>query len=136
VSTRIYVCSRYRADTDAEIELNIRNARVFTRELLLQGYAPFAPHLLYTQVTDEDNPAERGRGLEAATEYLYVCAEMHVFVDERGISEGMRGEINTMLARRNVNTVQKYAVTYNDSKKTIKITYAGRITEPVTEGAK
>ena len=56
------------------------------------GEAPFAGHLLYTQVLDDFIPEERALGIALHIEYLRRCDLVAVYTD-RGISPGMRDAI-------------------------------------------
>ena len=69
--------------------LNVLYARAAMGLLLREGHAPFASHLLYTQVLDDKDPAEREQGILAGLALGDACDETHVFID-RGISRGMR----------------------------------------------
>lgn len=76
--------------------IRLRNtyyARAAILDCLLRGEAPYASHLLYTQVLDDDDE-ERRRGMEAGIElsHLLLLDEdaQHVFYDELGISGGMK----------------------------------------------
>jgi hypothetical protein len=57
---------------------------------LARGEAPFASHGLYTQpgVLRDDDPEERGRGIQAGFAWGEV-AEAVVFYTDRGMSTGM-----------------------------------------------
>lgn len=87
-----YVCSPYRGDT----ERNIEYAKELTRLALDNGYDPITPHLYLTQVLNEDDPAQREKGMAAGTELLKHCR--YILIGSRfGLSEGMLAEINTAL---------------------------------------
>lgn len=83
---RVYVASPYRGD----VETNVAFARAVCREVALAGDAPLAPHLLFPQFLDDDDPAQRELGLAAALSWIEVADEMLVAGD---VSDGMRGEI-------------------------------------------
>ena len=85
---RIFVCSPYRGDVAANVEV----ARAACREVLRAGDAPFAPHLLYPDVLDDDVPAERTLGIEAGRRWLAMSHEVLVVGP---ITAGMREEIAT-----------------------------------------
>jgi hypothetical protein len=74
-----------------EIEENKRYARSLMRYCLLNGMAPFASHLLYTQpgVLDDRNPEERKLGIEAGLVIGRLMSESIVGID-RGMSTGMK----------------------------------------------
>jgi len=83
----IYVASPYAGD----IENNVKFAKRACRYVIEQGHAFFAPHLLYPQILDDNNPAERETGLKLGHHMLERCDEMWVFGDR--ISSGMEAEI-------------------------------------------
>ena len=60
----IYVASPYAGD----IEKNTEFAKEACRFVMDEGHAFFAPHLLYPQVLDENNSAERKLGLAMGKE--------------------------------------------------------------------
>ncbi len=75
-------------------EANIRYARDCMRDSLERGESPFASHLLYTQVLDDTDPAQREQGINAGFAW-HVKADKVVVYGDRGISKGMReGIIN------------------------------------------
>lgn len=89
-----YICSPYRGD----IARNKDYARYLTRVAINSGFAPVAVHLYITEVTDEENPLERRKGMAAGTEILRQCSYM-IIGNRYGLSSGMKEEIYE--ARRN-----------------------------------
>ena len=71
---------------------NIQGNTEYARQALLdslnRGEAPFASHLLYTQVLDDATPEQRQRGMKAGFEF-YSCADLCAVYTDRGISSGM-----------------------------------------------
>ena len=55
------------------------------------GYIPFAPHLLFTQFLDDNDPAQRKLGIAMGLQFMSLCDEVWLYVGD-GISEGMQGE--------------------------------------------
>ena len=55
----VYICSPFSGD----VETNVANARRYSRYAVDKGYIPIAPHLLFPQFLDDDNPDERELGL-------------------------------------------------------------------------
>lgn len=86
---RVFVCSPFRGD----VEANVKYAQDAMLNCLARGEAPYVPHLLYTQVLNEDDPEGRNLGLLVAKTFLEVCDKLIVYND-RGISAGMRAEID------------------------------------------
>jgi hypothetical protein len=85
---RVFVCSACRGDVAANVEV----ARAACREVLRVGDAPFAPHLLYPDLLDDDVPAERALGMEAGRRWLAMSHEVLVVGE---VTAGMREEIAT-----------------------------------------
>lgn len=83
----MYICSPF----DGDVEINIKNARKYCRFAIESNYIPFAPHLIFPQFMDDNNPAER----ELAMHFNYVmlgkCDELWVFGST--ISNSMQREI-------------------------------------------
>ena len=83
----VYICSPYSGDVDA----NTAAARRYSRFAVEQGYIPIAPHLLFPQFLDDDNPKERQLGLFFGNAIMSKCSEFWVFGDT--ITSGMEEEI-------------------------------------------
>ena len=71
-----------------DIHLNRTYAREAMLDCLSRGEAPFVSHLLYTQVLDDAEPAERLRGIKAGLAWGKLADATVVYVD-LGISRGM-----------------------------------------------
>ena len=72
-----------------DVQHNIAYARQCMSDSLKRGEAPFASHLLYTQVLDDMNPEERTMGMQRAFEW-YRCADLMAVYTDKGISSGMQ----------------------------------------------
>lgn len=83
----IYIASPYAGD----IEANTVFAKKACRYAIRQGYTPIAVHLLYPQMLDDSDPAERETGLRLGHRVLEVCDELWCCGDR--ISSGMAREI-------------------------------------------
>ncbi|GHU96504.1 hypothetical protein FACS1894208_11210 [Clostridia bacterium] len=92
---KVYICSPYRADTPAEQSENITNALIYCRAIADAGDMPLAPHLYFTCFLNDDDPAERGRGLNFAAQWIIECDEFVVFGDR--VSSGMAHDIHAYL---------------------------------------
>jgi len=86
---RVFICSRYAGNVIHNIDV----ARALCLMALEDGCAPFAPHLLYTQVLDDCDPTQRETGISRGLRYMEACDEVWVYSAE-GISDGMRREID------------------------------------------
>ena len=83
----VYICSPYAGD----IKGNTEAARRYSRFAVEAGYIPIAPHLLFPQFMDDDDPAERELGLFFGNAIMSKCSEVWVFGAR--ISNGMEAEI-------------------------------------------
>lgn len=90
---KVYIISRYRADTEHEREFNRKVARHFCRQIILEGKQPVAPHLFYTQFLDDNKPAEHWLGIGIGLKDLREADEFLLVLIDGKISEGMRQEI-------------------------------------------
>lgn len=75
------------------VDENIKYARACLHDCLNRGEAPFASHLLYTQVLDDEDKNERRQGIVAGQAWLSVVDAVVVYQDF-GISKGMREGID------------------------------------------
>lgn len=83
----IYICSPFAGD----IEKNVAAARSYSRFAVEQGYIPIAPHLLFPQFLNDNDPKERELGLFFGNDIMSKCSEVWVFGSH--ISPGMEAEI-------------------------------------------
>lgn len=83
----IYICSPFSGDVTG----NVENARRYSRFAVDKGYIPLAPHLLFPQFLDDDDPHERELGLFFGNALMSKCSEVWVFGSR--ISAGMAAEI-------------------------------------------
>ena len=84
----VYICSPYAGD----IERNVENAKRYCRFALQNSAIPLAPHLLFPQFMDDEDPRERALALHMNLVLLSKCAALWVFGDT--ITKGMRLEID------------------------------------------
>ena len=83
----VYICSPFSGD----VEGNIASAQRFSRFAVDKGYIPIAPHLLFPQFLNDNDPKERQLGLFFGNALMSKCAEVWVFGSI--ISPGMAAEI-------------------------------------------
>lgn len=94
---KVFICSPYHpeGDTDeevvADLEDNIRLAQFAAYCVIKRDGVPYAPHLYFPGILDEDNPEEREKGIALGLKWLSECDE--IWVVGRKISAGMRREI-------------------------------------------
>ena len=83
----VYICSPFSGNVDG----NIAAAQRYSRFAVDNGYIPVAPHLLFPQFLDDNDPKERQLGLFFGNALMSKCAEVWVFGGT--ISAGMEAEI-------------------------------------------
>ena len=83
----VYICSPYAGD----IKKNVDAARKYSRFAVESGYIPIAPHLLFPQFMNDDDPKERELGLFFGNALMSKCSEVWIF--GKNISKGMAAEI-------------------------------------------
>ena len=83
----VYICSPYAGD----VVWNTQKAKKYSRLAINRGYVPVAPHLLYPQILNDNNPVERDVGIKCGLALLDCCSEIWVFGAKH--SAGMRQEI-------------------------------------------
>ncbi|BFL49095.1 MULTISPECIES: DUF4406 domain-containing protein [Clostridia] len=83
----VFICSPYAGD----IERNTEQAREYSRFAVSKNCIPIAPHLLFPQFMEEDDPAQRSLGIFFGLVLQSKCREVWVF--GRTISKGMAMEI-------------------------------------------
>lgn len=81
---RVVIESPYAGDVD----LNEEYARRCMMDSVSREEAPFASHLLYTQILDDTDPDEREQGLSLGSAWAQVADLVAIYTD-LGISKGM-----------------------------------------------
>lgn len=71
-SKLIYIASPYAGD----VKQNVAFAKRACRHAISQGHTPIAVHLLYPQMLDDNDPAEREIGLRLEHRVLESCDEL------------------------------------------------------------
>jgi hypothetical protein len=81
-------------DYEGQFDLNVTYARRALLDCLERGEAPFASHLLYTQVgtPNDGDPSERERGIRAGLTWA-SNSDLTVFYVDYGMSAGMRSAL-------------------------------------------
>ena len=83
----VYICSPFSGDVAG----NVKAAQRYSRFAVDKGFIPIAPHLLFPQFLNDDNPTERQLGLFFGNALMSKCSEVWVFGNT--ISAGMEAEI-------------------------------------------
>ena len=86
---KVYICTAFRGD----VEENARKAREYCRWAAVEyGALPIAPHLLFPQFLDDNDPVQRELGINMGLELLADCKQLFYFGDV--VTEGMDKEMN------------------------------------------
>jgi len=85
-------------DHKREYEENVAYARAAMLDCIQRGEAPFASHLLYTQVLDDAEADERKTGMRAGMHIGDAMDARVVYID-LGVSVGMRAAITRAESR-------------------------------------
>jgi hypothetical protein len=72
-----------------DMEANIEYAKLCLKDSIDRGEAPFASHLIYTEVLDDSLPEERAKGMAMGFAWMQSADLVAVYID-RGISKGMK----------------------------------------------
>ena len=83
----VFISSPFAGDT----QRNTKRARGFCRFAVSKNCIPVAPHLLFPQFMEEDDPAQRDLGIFFGMVLMSKCQEVWVF--GRNITTGMAVEI-------------------------------------------
>ena len=85
-----------------DVERNIRYLTECMRDCISRNEAPFASHMMYTQVLDDDIPSERLLGIRAGFAWG-AAADATVVYNDLGMTQGMkRGVENAEISDRPV----------------------------------
>lgn len=90
----VYICSSLSGDVPG----NTEKARKFCRFALEKGQNPLAPHLMFHQFVNDDDPAERELALFMDIVLLGKSSELWVFGDT--VSTGIQMELEMAKKRR------------------------------------
>ena len=80
--------SPFSAPTVDGLVRNVQYTMLAVRDSLNRGEAPYASHLFYTQILDDNNATERQLGMDAGLTICQHADQTAVYVD-LGISHGM-----------------------------------------------
>lgn len=83
----VYICAPLRGE---DMSTNIERARIYARDVLLQGDVPFCPHIYFPQIADSNDIAEDGLAMRACLSYLDNCQQINVYADPP--TPGMQAE--------------------------------------------
>ncbi len=78
---RVLIVSPYSGD----VEANVAYGKECVADSIRRGETPFAGHLFYTLVLNDDDPEQRDLGMRMGREWMADCEVVAVYVD-RGVS--------------------------------------------------
>lgn len=85
----VFVCSPYNGD----VKRNTQNTMRYMKYEIRKGAIPFAPHLLYPLILNDNEPSQRKLGLSFGLVWLGMCDELWVFGGY--VSSEMQSEIDS-----------------------------------------
>jgi hypothetical protein len=94
---RVMVESPYRG-TPSEVRKNTAYAKLAMLDSIRRGEAPFAMHLLYTQILHDEVPEERQAGIYCGLRWLEAAELIAVYADY-GVTDGMQKAIDFAKAK-------------------------------------
>lgn len=109
----VYVCSALSGDIDN----NISKAIDYCKYTFLNGFTPYAPHIMFTSFLDDRKAVERDAGMEMADVMLRKADELWVFSENGRISTGMHREID--LAKKLGMPINHFNIEETDVGKTM-----------------
>jgi len=71
----VFICSKFAGD----VERNVYNARRYSKFAVDNNVIPIAPHLLFPQFMDDNNPAQRELGIFFGLVLMNKCEAVWVF---------------------------------------------------------
>ena len=90
---KIFICS----PLGDNVKENIEKAKEYSREVVLAGHIPIAPHIYFTQFLDDNNSQEREIGMEMGRKLLEICDEIWIYGEP---TEGMLQEIKQFKGKK------------------------------------
>lgn len=90
----VYICSPYSGNVD----FNVTNTRIYCKYAVDNKCIPIAPHLLFPQFMNDEEPTDRELAMFMNMVLLSKCEELWVFGNT--ISQGMGQEIAKAEKRR------------------------------------
>ena len=110
----VFVCSPYRADSQRQLDANIRKAQDACKKVLAEGNVPYAPHLFFPALLNDAVERERTTGIRAGMRMLECADELWIIGST--ITEGMHKEIKKA-ERLGIPIIRKENETMEDVKK-------------------
>lgn len=89
----VYICHPLRGD----VEGNLERVKDIVRKVCCEETVAFAPHLAFATVFNDENPAERKRGISTDLALLRSGKIDELWVYGERLSEGMKFEVDVCL---------------------------------------
>lgn len=99
----VVVETPFRPTTQMSAAMRDRFLEACMRDCIDRGEAPFASHMMYTQILDDEIPSERMLGMRLGFAWGAMAEKVVVYTN-LGISDGMRRGID--IARENGKPVE------------------------------
>jgi len=99
--SRIYICSKYRADTKKQFNEQLETTKEICRKVTIHGHDIVVPHLTLTQFLDDNVQSERELGMKSALRLMDGCDYLYVYIGNE-VSHGMEKEIE-YAKKNNIN---------------------------------
>lgn len=102
------------------LKMNRRYAKLAMLDSILRGESPFASHLLYPHILNDDEPKQRKIGIHANFDWITKADKMAVYYD-LGYSDGMKqgmavaSEIGLYMIDRKLDSIWMEALEYSDA---------------------
>ena len=90
---RIFICSPYGNKNVGQVMINIARVKEHCAEHIALGHAPYAPHLIFPRILNDDRPITRHLGIKLGLEFLRVCDALHAYIYDGEPTEGMKIEM-------------------------------------------
>lgn len=114
---KTFIISRFRGETAAEEEFNIKLTKAVARKIYAAGDMPIAPHLYFPNFL-KDEGYERAWGIEAGHMLMDLCDSAVLIIVDHNISEGMQADIEYAVNKLAIK-IKKYYFSKEEAEKFI-----------------
>lgn len=122
-----FISSAYRGHSVVHEREHARIACGMCLLAFKSGLVPFASHLLYTQILDDENPAHRRFGIEAGHTVMSKCGAVYVYLPHIETSHGVQADLE-LANRMGLPVVY---VTFADVVEALKELSPSRLYAPI-----
>ena len=106
MASKVFIISPFRGDTQEQIDKHVHYAYRCVADCIALGEAPFAPHLIYPAVLNDNCKADRALGMALGQEWMKVCDVVAVYEDF-GVTSGMTQDIAAATAAKKIIVTRK-----------------------------